>query len=107
MLERIKNITSLKGFQFTNRIINGNCIDVMKKMPAESVDLVIADPPYLVNYRDSDGRSFANDDWKNAYWLRPAFAEIYRVLKKDSVCISFYGFTQAEKFLWAWKKAGF
>ncbi|VVB65456.1 Modification methylase MjaV [Candidatus Gugararchaeum adminiculabundum] len=31
---------------FVNRIINGDCIEGMKKLPAESVDLIIADPPY-------------------------------------------------------------
>ena len=99
--------TARTKLQFTNRIIHGNCIDVMKKMPAASIDLVIADPPYLVNYRSRDGRTFANDNGKNPYWLKPAYAQIYRVLKKDSLCISFYGFTQTEKFMWTWKKVGF
>ena len=54
-----------------------------------------------------DGRSYANDNPNNAAWLKPASAEMYRVLKPDRFCISFYGFTQAEKFLIAWKSAGF
>ena len=29
-----------------NKIINRNCISVMKKFPDESIDLIIADPPY-------------------------------------------------------------
>lgn len=35
---------------FINRVIHGDCIAVMNTMPAESVDLVLTDPPYLVNY---------------------------------------------------------
>jgi len=31
---------------FINRIICGDCLEVMKEMPGESVDLVITDPPY-------------------------------------------------------------
>lgn len=93
--------------EFKNRIICGNCIDVMRDMPDESVDLVVTDPPYLVNYRDRDGRAIKGDDVRENRWLEPAFFEIYRVLKKDSFCVSFYGFTQAEKFLNTWKSLGF
>ena len=53
--------------QFINTIMLGNCIDVMRQMPANSVDFILTDPPYLVNYRD---RSIQNDT--NAGWLKPA-----------------------------------
>lgn len=86
------------------KIINGDCQRVLKKLPSASIDLVVTDPPYLVNYQSKDGRSLANDT--TASWLKPAFAEIARVLKQDSFCISFYGWNQAEKFLLAWKAAG-
>jgi adenine-specific DNA-methyltransferase len=42
-----------------------------------------------------------------ANWLEPAFAEAYRVLKQDRLMISFYGWTQANRFLHSWRKAGF
>ena len=44
---------------FVNRIICGDCIPVMKQMPSNSVDLVVTDPPYLVNYkpREMEDRS--------------------------------------------------
>ena len=38
-----------------------------------------------------------NDD--NAAWLKPAYAEMYRVLKDDSFCVSFYGWPQAARFM--------
>ncbi len=37
----------------------------------------------------------------------PAFTEAYRVLKQDHLMISFYGWTQVDKFFHAWRKAGF
>ena len=89
---------------FTNRIICGDCISVMRTMPSASVDLVVTDPPYLVNYRASDGRRYPNDD--NDRWLGPAFAEVARVLKRDRFCVSFYGWNKADRFLAAWKAAG-
>jgi hypothetical protein len=36
-----------------------------------------------------------------------AFAEIFRVLRRDSFCVSFYGWHQADKFIAAWREAGF
>jgi DNA modification methylase len=36
---------------FENRIIAGDCVRVMLEMPAESVDLVVTDPPYLARYQ--------------------------------------------------------
>jgi site-specific DNA-methyltransferase (adenine-specific) len=89
---------------FINRIICGDCISVMRTMPAASVDFVLTDPPYLVNYRSRDGRRYPNDD--NDRWLAPAFAEVSRVLKPNSFCVSFYGWHKADVFLTAWKAAG-
>lgn len=90
---------------FTNRILWGDCIEVMREIPDRGVDLVLTDPPYLVSYKDREGRRIANDD--NDRWLKPAFEQVYRVLKPDSFCICFYGWNHAEKFLDAWQWAGF
>ena len=35
---------------FINKIIQGDCLEVMKHIPDKSVDLVLTDPPYGVNY---------------------------------------------------------
>jgi hypothetical protein len=39
-----------------NSITRGDCIEVMATMPESSVDFILTDPPYLVNYRDRSGR---------------------------------------------------
>jgi DNA modification methylase len=91
--------------QLTNTITHGDCIQVMGQMPANSVDFILTDPPYLVNYRDRDGRTIQND--ANADWLKPAMREAYRVLKQDRVAIMFYGWTKVDVFFDAWKEAGF
>lgn len=90
---------------FIDQIHHADCLELMKKMPEESIDLVVTDPPYLVNYRSSDGRTVPNDN--NNRWLVPAYAQIYRLLKRDSFCISFYSWTKVDKFFQAWKSAGF
>ena len=37
--------------QVLNRILMGDCIEVMRRLPADSVDLVFADPPYNLQLR--------------------------------------------------------
>jgi site-specific DNA-methyltransferase (adenine-specific) len=90
---------------FINRILHGDCLEVLPTLPAASVDFVLTDPPYLVAYRPRDGRTCVNDD--TAHWVRPAFAELYRVLRPDSFCVSFYGWPQVDVFFAAWRAAGF
>ena len=31
---------------YIDKIINGNCVDVMKQLPDNSIDLVVTSPPY-------------------------------------------------------------
>lgn len=88
-----------------NSIQHGDCITLMKALPARSVDFILTDPPYLVRYKSRDGRSIANDD--NGDWMMPAYAEMFRVLKPDSLCVSFYGWTQTDRFIAAWRAGGF
>jgi len=91
--------------QLDNTILHGDCIELMRGMQANSVDFILTDPPYLVNYRDRSGRSIHND--VNADWLKPAMAEAYRVLKQDRVAIMFYGWSRVDAFFAAWRSAGF
>jgi site-specific DNA-methyltransferase (adenine-specific) len=88
-----------------DQIIHGDCIEVMRRFPSQCVNLVVADPPYLVNYKPRDGRRVENDIGNE--WLCPAFAELYRILRKDSFCVSFYGWPHADVFLGTWKRLGF
>jgi site-specific DNA-methyltransferase (adenine-specific) len=60
-----------------NEIICGNCIDVMRKMKDECIDLVVTSPPYD-NIRDYHGYSFDFETVAN---------ELYRVMKKGGVVV--------------------
>jgi len=88
---------------FLNRIICGDALDVMRAMPAGSVDLVVTSPPY--NIRNSTGnglKSPSGGKWENAAlqrgythhddcmphdayvaWQRRCLAEMLRVLSDD------------------------
>src|ERR1700675_1386144 len=53
--------------EFQNRIICGDALSVMRRMPAGSVDLVITSPPY--NILNSTGNGLKNGSggkWENA-----------------------------------------
>ena len=90
---------------FKNSIIHADCIKALPMLPDHSVDFILTDPPYITNYKSRDGRRVPNDD--NDKWLKPAFAEMYRVLANDSFAVSFYGWPQADKFMQAYRAAGF
>ncbi|NYF91361.1 DNA methyltransferase [Tunturiibacter empetritectus] len=97
-------VATAQQSNFNNQILHGNCIEVMRQMPTNSVDFILTDPPYLVNYRDRSGRTIQNDVDKS--WLKPAMAEAYRVLKQDRVAVMFYGWTKIDAFFEAWRSAG-
>lgn len=65
-----------------NRIINGDCVQVMKDLPESSVDLVVTSPPYNVgiDYDQHKDNLMMTDYWK---WTEVWLTELYRVLKDD------------------------
>jgi DNA modification methylase len=88
-----------------NSVIHEDCVTAMHSLPPNSVDFLLTDPPYLVNFRDRKGRTLQNDIDGN--WLKPAMAEAYRVLKQNRLMVCFYGWPRADMFLEAWRSAGF
>ncbi|PXW51528.1 DNA methylase [Grimontella sp. AG753] len=88
-----------------SRFILGDCVQVMSRFPSRAVDFILTDPPYLVGYGDRTGRTLAGDNTPE--WLEPACRQMYRVLKQDSLMVSFYAWNRADLFINAWKQAGF
>lgn len=67
---------------FVNKVINGDCIEVMKTMPENSIDLIVTSPPYGVGIEyDVHDDDVPFEDYKefSKKWL----SEAYRVLKSD------------------------
>ena len=89
-------------------LYHGDCREILAELENESFDLALTDPPYLVSHT---GRWGSGDDPiqgdSESSWLRPAYSEVWRVLKPDSLCISFYGWPHGEAFLGTWKEIGF
>ena len=75
-----------------NTIICGDCLEVMKQLPDKSVDLVLTDPPYGVDYvggqNERERERLENDKQANVYKL--LFPEIRRILKDGGSAYVFY-----------------
>lgn len=89
---------------FHNKIICGDCIEVMKDMPNQSIDLVVTSPPYNLNIRKTFGNT---SEWKGKWnksklqsegydnhndympeadyiaWQKNVLAECFRLIKDD------------------------
>ena len=73
-----------------NQILCGDCVEVLKGFPDNSIDLVVTDPPY--------GLSFMGKDWDKALPSREAFTEIIRVLKPGA--LAFVMSSPRQDLLW-------
>src|ERR1051326_1558526 len=81
-------------------LYHGDCRDVLPELQPEAFEFVLTDPPYLVNHRGRWGsgqRAIEGDS--DPGWIEPVFGEVWRVLKPDSLCASFYGWPHAELFV--------
>ena len=66
----------------TGKIINGNCVEVMKNLPEGSVDLVVTSPPYNCGIKyDTHIDTLPMDEYWN--WTKDWLTESYRILKDD------------------------
>jgi site-specific DNA-methyltransferase (adenine-specific) len=88
-----------------NTILNADCLKALPMLPDRSINFILTDPPYITRYKSRDGRMIDNDD--NDAWLKPAYAEMYRVLANDTFAVSFYGWPMADRFMLAYRAAGF
>ena len=66
----------------TGKIINGDCIEVMKTFPEGSIDLLVTSPPYNVNISyDVHKDDLPMDTYYE--WTKDWLREAFRVLKDD------------------------
>jgi site-specific DNA-methyltransferase (adenine-specific) len=66
----------------TGKIINGDCIEVMKTFPEGSIDLLVTSPPYNVNIAyDVHKDDLPMDEYYE--WTKDWLREALRVLKDD------------------------
>lgn len=73
---------------FENRILQGNALTVLRKLPDESVDSVVTSPPYYALRDYGVGRQIGLEDSFTEYLekLLLVFDEAQRVLKRMGTC---------------------
>ncbi len=70
------NLFLKMNLDFKNKLINGDSLEELKKIPDETFNLVFADPPYNLQLKseltrpDSSKVSAVNDKWDNLKILR-------------------------------------
>jgi hypothetical protein len=74
-----------------NKIIQGDCLNILKTFPDKSIDLIVTDPPYGVSYKVT-GETYMVGDTVN---LVPYFLpEARRILKDDGAIYMFSSTTK-------------
>jgi len=66
--------------KFKDKIFNGDCLDVLPKLPKNSVDLIVTSPPYADNRKSTYGGIPIKTYVK---WFLPISNELKRVLKPN------------------------
>ena len=111
MAKRIRGTTAISNPD----IILGNCLDEMQKMEAESVDLILTDPPYGIDVDNAHTykRMTVKDvDFNDTHFdtfdlLDKAFKEMFRVLKNNRHAYVFFAIDKYAAVLRLLLKHGF
>lgn len=85
-------------------LYNGDCLEIMKNIPSESVDLIVADPPYLIKYKTGHRKDknhkfckeILNDD--NFELVELYIKECYRIMKNDTAMYMFCNYNNVDFF---------
>jgi DNA modification methylase len=89
-------------------LYHGDSRTILPQLKAETFDLALTDPPYLVSYTGRWGSELEpiHGD-SDPGWVLPCYSELFRVLRPDSLCFTFYGWPHADVFMTSWRAAGF
>ena len=84
------------------QLFNDDCLKVLPTIPDNSIDLILTDPPYGMDYQ-SNRRKIKYDKIKNDSniddWLNICLKQFSRILKDNSHCYIFCSFHYLTKFI--------
>lgn len=88
------------------KLFNGDCFEIMAGLPDNSVDCVITDPPYGVNFqsrrRKEKYEKIQNDD--DLYFLDDLNKELFRLMKDNTHIYMFCCYKSIDKFKISFEK---
>jgi len=100
-----------------NKLFKGDCLEIMKQIPDESIDLIVTDPPYRTTSRGSSGTM--GGYWKeqkakkglifdyNQISCKEYIPEFYRILKEKTHCYIMCNNTNLQEMINTVTAAGF
>lgn len=81
-------------------LYHGDCIDILKDIPDESVDMILTDPPYGMEYvsnrRKEKYEKIINDN--NLHWIDDFCHQSYRIAKENTAHYVFCSFHNIDIF---------
>lgn len=96
------------------KLYNGDCLELMKNIPDDSVDLVLTDPPYLCDYSRHDSKSrfskkIKNDENNSANegMIEKYLQECHRIMKDNTAIYCFCNYKKIDFFKQQIEIAGF
>lgn len=94
------------------KILLGDSVEVIKTLPDESIDCIITDPPFGVDYdaqvADTARAADSYEDSEASYErLLTMVPDLYRVLRPDAFCVWFFGMSWYDRVKRAFREAGF
>jgi len=73
-----------------NKVYHMDCLEGLKRIPDNSIDLIISDPPYNTGFKENKTANWLNsffndnlDEWEYEKLMKDTFREFYRVLKDN------------------------
>lgn len=67
---------------FINKIIQGDCLEIMKQIPDKSVDLVVTDPPYGMDFQSNHRKTKHEKIVGDNIFPLWVFDELFRIAKR-------------------------
>lgn len=89
-----------------NTVINGDCLEVMKNIPDKSVDMILTDPPYGMDFRSNHRKKRYKkiEGDVDISWIYLFVEQAYRVAKNDTAHYIFCSFHNIDIFKQVFEK---
>jgi len=91
----------------------GDCLEVMKDIPDNSIDLILTDPPYLINYKTNYRKNKEHDfctvikNDNNPELISDYIKECYRIMKDNTAMYMFCNCDKVDYFKQELENSGF
>jgi len=87
-----------------NQVYNIDCLELMKNIPNNYIDLIVTDPPYLINYKTNYRKDKTHDfcthieNDNNPQLIIHYIKECYRIMKDNTAMYMFCSFDKVDFF---------